>query len=130
MISRKPILGLFSGNGSIEAGNYGRYRADWAVNIPIIDNMAIRISGRRNLFDGYSDSLMGNLDSWSHRLSILWEPNDRTTIKLTGDYMESDDDGSSSFIPGKPLIYTLWAQPSYHRPIRSLSGRRPVNITV
>ncbi|MBN1904738.1 MAG: TonB-dependent receptor, partial [Deltaproteobacteria bacterium] len=104
MISRKPILDMFSGNASIEAGNYGRYRADWAVNIPIVDNMAIRISGRRNLFDGYSDSEMGNLDSWSHRLSFLWEPNDRTTIKLTGDYMESDDDGSSMFIPGSLLF--------------------------
>ncbi len=97
ILTRKPILGEFSGNGSIEAGNYGRYRADWAFNIPMGDKLGVRISGRRNVSDGYSDSGYGDADSWSHRASFLWEPNDRATFRMMADYEESDDNGFSMF---------------------------------
>jgi len=93
IITRKPILGEFSGNASIEAGNYGRYRADWALNFPMGDKMAMRIAGRRNISDGYSDSGFGNANSWSHRASWRWEPNDRVTINLAADIMQQDDEG-------------------------------------
>ena len=130
MITRKPTLDEFNGNASLEFGNYGRYRADWAVNIPLVDKMAVRISGRRNIFDGYSDSGMGNMNSWSHRLSFLWEPNDRTTIKLTGDYTESNDDGSSAFVPGSFYFKPYGPNPPTIVASRYLSGRRPVILTV
>jgi outer membrane receptor protein involved in Fe transport len=98
MITRKPILGDFSGNASIEAGNYSRYRADWALNFPMGDKMAMRISGRRNQFDGYSDSGYGDADSWSNRVSWRWEPNDRLTIDLMGDYIERFENGYSMYV--------------------------------
>jgi iron complex outermembrane receptor protein len=93
IITRKPVLGEFSGRASIEAGNYSRYRADWVVNLPMGDTMAMRIAGRRNLSDGISDSGYGNTNTWSHRVSWRWEPNDRTTINLSGDYISQDDNG-------------------------------------
>jgi outer membrane receptor protein involved in Fe transport len=93
IITRRPVLGEFSGHASIEAGNYSRYRADWAVNFPMGDTMAMRISGRRNISDGYSDSGFGDANSWSHRASWRWEPNDRTAIFLSADIMQQDDEG-------------------------------------
>lgn len=96
MITNKPVIDEFSGNLSLEAGNYGRYRTDWALNIPLGNKMAMRIAGRRNLFDGYSDAGFGNADSWSHRISWRWEPNDRTTIDLMGDYIDRTEHGYRS----------------------------------
>ncbi len=93
MITRKPILGEWSGNASMEAGNYSRYRADWAVNAPLGDTMALRLAGRSNRSDGYSDSGYGNANSFSHRLSWRWEPNDRLIINLSADIIEQDDNG-------------------------------------
>jgi len=93
IITRKPILGEFSGNASFEAGNYGRYRADWAINLPMGEKMAMRLAGRRNLSGGISDSGFGNANSWSHRASLRWEPNDRTTVNLSADFMQQDDEG-------------------------------------
>ncbi|MGD9159878.1 MAG: TonB-dependent receptor [Desulfobacteraceae bacterium] len=97
IISRKPVLGEFSGNASVEVGDYGKVRADWAVNLPAGEKAALRVSGRRYVFDGYSDSGYGNADAWSHRVSFLWEPNDRLTFRMTGDYSESFDHGAASY---------------------------------
>jgi outer membrane receptor protein involved in Fe transport len=93
IITRKPILGEFSGNASLEAGNYGRYRMDWAINLPMGDKMSMRIAGRRNLSGGFSDSGFGDANSWSHRASWRWEPNDRVTVNLSADFMQQDDEG-------------------------------------
>jgi outer membrane receptor protein involved in Fe transport len=93
IITRKPILGEFSGNASIETGNYGRYRADWAINFPLGDKSAMRIAGRRNISAGVSDSGFGDTNTWSHRISWRWEPNDRTTINLSTDYIWEFDNG-------------------------------------
>ncbi len=98
MITKKPVLGEFGGFISQEVGKYGRYRTDAALNIPITEDLAMRFSGRRNKFGGYSDSGYGDADSWSGRLSLRWEPNDRTTIDLMGDYVEYYENGYSMFV--------------------------------
>ena len=97
MITKKPILGEFGGYLSEEIGKYGRNRADAALNIPLTSKMAIRFAGRRNLFDGYSDSGYGSTESYSGRASLRWEPNDRLTMDLMGDYITSDGNGYSMF---------------------------------
>jgi iron complex outermembrane recepter protein len=93
MITKKPVLNEFGGTFSTEVGNYGRFRTDLALNAPLGDKMAVRYAGRRNLFDGYNDAEFGNNDSWSHRLSYRWEPNDRLTFNLLGDYIDRDEHG-------------------------------------
>lgn len=85
MVTNKPVIGEFGGKLSVEGGNFGRFRTDWAINIPLLDNVAMRIAGRRNISQGYNDAHFGDADSWSHRVSFRWEPNDRLTVNLLGD---------------------------------------------
>lgn len=97
MITKKPVLGEFGGFISEEVGNYSRYRTDAALNIPIVDKLAMRLAARINKFGGYSDSGYGDADSWSGRSSLRWEPNDRTTVDLMADYVKSNNNGYSMF---------------------------------
>ena len=93
IITKKPVLGEFGGNASVEVGNFGRIRADWALNFPMGDKVSMRISGRRNISDGSSDSGFGDSNTWSHRVSLRWEPNDRVTVNMSGDYIWEYDNG-------------------------------------
>ncbi len=94
IITRKPTLNEFNGNASVEYGNYGRLRADWAVNLPMGEKLALRLSGRRNIYDGPSDSGFGNSNSWSHRVAIHWEPTDRLTMNVSADYIWAYEHGN------------------------------------
>jgi len=93
MITKKPVLGEFGGNIEGEFGNYGLFRGDLAVNIPIIDKLAVRIAGRRQKRDGYSDSGYNDANSYSGRFSLRWEPTDLTTFTAVVDHTSTDDNG-------------------------------------
>ena len=45
MVTKKPVIDEFSGKFSTEVGNFGRFRTDWALNIPLGDTVAMRIAG-------------------------------------------------------------------------------------
>ncbi len=53
VITRKPIIGELSGYVKVEAGNYETRRAEGAINVPVSDTLAIRLSGSFNDRDGY-----------------------------------------------------------------------------
>ncbi len=97
IVTQKPILGDFGGNMEFEAGNFGLLRAQGAINIPIVDKLAIRFAGRRLVREGYSDSGYSDADSYSGRMSVRWEPSDRLTLTSTIDYEKFHDNGPSMF---------------------------------
>ena len=53
IITKKPVIGDWSGYARIEYGNYESKRAEAALNIPINDMLALRVSGSFNDRDGY-----------------------------------------------------------------------------
>jgi len=55
MQTAKPVLGEKSGNLEIGLGNYARFGARGAFNIPIADNAALRFSFAHERHDGYVD---------------------------------------------------------------------------
>ncbi|KPK74318.1 MAG: hypothetical protein AMJ79_14490 [Phycisphaerae bacterium SM23_30] len=97
IISRKPVMNEFSGRASQQFGTYGQSRSDLAINIPLTDTLAMRVAGLRNKMEGYSDVGYGNSNSRAGRLSLRWEPGDRTTLTLIGDWEKFETEGYSMF---------------------------------
>ena len=55
--SKKTRNGCFNGFIEAEIGNYNHERQRFAVNIPIMDNLAARVAGTALVRDGYTENL-------------------------------------------------------------------------
>ncbi|MGV7122416.1 TonB-dependent receptor [Sphingopyxis sp. 550A] len=97
IITAKPRLGEFSGYAQAEIANRSSYGAEGAINIPLGDTFAIRAAGYyinrdygfKNVSTGAPASGLkpaGLEENYAGRLSLLWEPSDRLSISIVGDY--------------------------------------------
>lgn len=85
-------------------GNYTDLQAQAAINIPISDTLAIRLSGdaehRKGFYD-YSGSYSGHPDRFARaagRVGLLWRPSDRfeAVVKVDYDYADA---GANTYAP-------------------------------
>ncbi|WP_308366242.1 MULTISPECIES: TonB-dependent receptor domain-containing protein [unclassified Microbulbifer] len=78
--TRDPELGTFGGYGQIGAGDYGHREAEGALNIPVAEDLAVRLAGFTRNRDTYYDDLgpldndAGKLDEYGARVGVLWNP--------------------------------------------------------
>lgn len=97
IITAKPRLGEFGGYAQAEIANRSSYGAEGAINIPLGDTFAIRAAGYyinrdygfKNVSTGAPASGLkpaGLEENYAGRLSLLWEPSDRLSISIVGDY--------------------------------------------
>lgn len=103
VITKKPILGEWGGDASVSYGNYNYLKSTAGVNIPLGDTLAYRGFIQYYRHDGYSKATAVNgypggydLDDANNiamRGTLLWQPTDRTTVELSGQYFNSDIHG-------------------------------------
>tara|TARA_B100001167_G_scaffold25748_1_gene13560 strand:- start:905 stop:3535 length:2631 start_codon:yes stop_codon:yes gene_type:complete len=97
IITAKPRLGEFSGYAQAEIANRSSYGAEGAINIPLGDTLAVRAAGYyvdrdygfRNVSTDEQASQLkpaGLEENYAGRLSMLWEPDDRLSVSVVGDY--------------------------------------------
>jgi len=97
IITAKPRLREFGGYAQAEIANRSSYGAEGAINIPLGDTFAIRAAGYyinrdygfKNVSTGAPASGLkpaGLEENYAGRLSLLWEPSDRLSISIVGDY--------------------------------------------
>ena len=96
IITQKAILDEFSGNLSVEFGNYNEKRYMGAVNIPIAEKLAIRLAGRIYKHDGYTDVGYNDANGYGTRLGITWEPTDTDTVTASLDFEGYDNEGGGT----------------------------------
>lgn len=78
--TRDPQTGEFSGHGEVNLGSYGNRGFEGAVNVPIAEDLAIRLAGIRRNRDSYFedagpfDNDAGKLDEYGFRFGLLWNP--------------------------------------------------------
>ncbi len=95
-----PTLDEFNGWAEGQYGNYNDVRFRGAVNIPLTDDLAIRIAtddeNRDTFFhmSGPYTGNPGNLHESNWRLSTLWQPNQHFKAVLKFDYNYIDHGGS------------------------------------
>lgn len=97
IITAKPRLGEFSGYAQAEIANRSSYGAEGAINIPLGETLALRAAGYyinrdygfKNVSTGAEARDLkpaGLEENYAGRLSLLWEPSDRLSVSIVGDY--------------------------------------------
>jgi len=87
----------FGGFGEVSVGNYSYFNGKGAFTGPVIeDKLAARISGFVTKRDGYITNIkngndINDQDRWGLRGNLLFTPNEDLTIRLIGDYSESNE---------------------------------------
>jgi len=102
IISRKPKLGEFDGYAEYAVGNYDQTELRGALNLPLGEKTAARFAIYSAKHDDYVENTgpLTNLTGWEAqddlgaRAHFLFEPMEKLSILLTGDYLESQGAGS------------------------------------
>lgn len=97
IITAKPRFDRYTGYAQAEYGNRNSYAAEGAINVPLAPNFAVRAAGYYvNRDYGFKNVSTGALaaslkpagleENYAGRLSMLWEPTNRLTVSVIGDY--------------------------------------------
>lgn len=100
VVSQTPLLGETEYIVNAQIGNYSLYHFDGAVNAPVGDNFAIRLAALRETRDGYFSNGGQESDLTGARLRALYEPNEKLSVLLTGEY--SNKSGKDTTTVGTP----------------------------
>ncbi len=110
-ITRRPDLRDFGFKGQVTLGNYDNRRFKAAVNIPIGQTIALRLSYVNQQQDGFIDnpgtgvSRWGDKDRQAMRADLLWQPSDRFSLRYNYDRTEIGDTPTYvAFSPLHPLV--------------------------
>ena len=100
--STAGFSGLFQvGTEGVHNGDGAGYAASGAVNMPLTDTAAIRMSGFAHQDPGYIDNVLTGQQGINKsrtdggRLSTLWRPSDAFMLKVSALFQDSRSDGSS-----------------------------------
>ncbi|WP_447726586.1 TonB-dependent receptor [Sphingomonas koreensis] len=103
--SKQPELGEFSGRARFRVGGDELYEGFAALNIPIGETVAARLSGGFRKRDGYVirafDGLdLGNENSFTLGGALKWEPSDDFDLFIRADYTKRDENGAPFVFAG------------------------------
>jgi len=95
-VNAKPRMDAIHAAGEIEYGNFDSLRLKGMFNLPITDNLAVRVAGTYLKRDGYSTNVFNNTridgrDLYAIRGSIRWEPTENTTVDAMAYYFREQD---------------------------------------
>ena len=98
--SRRPSQ-EFGGYAKFQMGNYDTTQVTGAVDLPVTDDLALRIAGTSRSQDGFYDNLENGLtkaevDYDILRPSLLWTPTDRISVTAIGEYYRSRGGSSAA----------------------------------
>lgn len=118
LVSQKPS-DSFDASAELTAGNYSRIAGKAMVNLPIGENLALRLSGYANKQDGYIDLVnypgreFGDDKTWGGRGQLRWRPANNLTVDLAVDYSSTHNTGAPAVLLGTypsaltPTFYNL-----------------------
>ena len=100
VIYADPELGEFGGYIQGEVGNYSLFRGEGAVNIPVGDTVAVRVSGAAVDRDGFMSNGHDDNVAQSIRGKILFQPNDAFKTVVAAEYTHLGGEGPGAI----PLV--------------------------
>ena len=86
ILPTQPKLGEFSGYGIVQYGDYNALSIEGAVNVPVGENGAVRLSAIENDRDGYNRDGTSDDKSQGVRLQIKAALTPKLTARLSFDY--------------------------------------------
>jgi iron complex outermembrane receptor protein len=100
VITKKPVLGKFGADASVQYGDYSSFRADGALNLPIGDTVAMRASAFHTQHDGYMKDGTDDQDDSGARLSFNFAPSDTLNANVVADYFQQGGQLSGGTVTG------------------------------
>ena len=100
VISKKPTLDEVSGKVDLTLGDYGLTKTRGAVNLPLSDAVATRMSFVKTDRDGFTDNIVTgqDLDDANHvsfRSDWIVELSDSASLRVFGQYFDADNNGAA-----------------------------------
>jgi iron complex outermembrane receptor protein len=95
LITRRPT-NEFSAEASVETGSYSLINASGALNVPLADNVAVRMAFLTYSHTGYLKSGLDDANQSSVRIKLLWKPSERDSLLISGDLAKIGGKGSGS----------------------------------
>ncbi|AIT82059.1 hypothetical protein JI59_21180 (plasmid) [Novosphingobium pentaromativorans US6-1] len=86
VIPNKPALGIFTGYVNGSYGNYDAISLEGAVNVPMGEDGALRLSGNMVKNDGYLSDGSSDGDTKSIRVQMMGELTPSLTVRVGADY--------------------------------------------
>ncbi|MEM6512877.1 MAG: TonB-dependent receptor [Pseudomonadota bacterium] len=97
LITVAPEIGATGGYLQADVGNFSKVHIEGAINIPMGDSLATRLSAISMNRDGYmSDDTMDD-QHYAVRLQTLWEPSDKVSWRFQGQYADYGGRGLGGF---------------------------------
>ncbi|WP_341198055.1 TonB-dependent receptor [Hyphomonas chukchiensis] len=101
LITRKPVFGEFQADAELTYGNYNTIKGKGMINMPIGENVALRVAGALTQRDGYTTNTVDNSDIdgrdlWSIRATLGFEPTENFRGWVSWEHFEEDDDRQRS----------------------------------
>lgn len=100
IIPWRPSIGGWNGSAEVEFGNFNQRVFSGALNIPVNDKIAFRVSGSKNDHDSYTNDvgplgleLAEAADNTGFRFQTVYEPNDKLNIYLSFDSVREKGTG-------------------------------------
>jgi len=99
--TNQPKLNTWDGSADFSAGTYDLFRERGEVNVPIGDDLALRVSVQKFDHDGYTDDLaipgfrLDDDHDVSGKMALLWKPNDQFSATVTAQGYYSDQHGDA-----------------------------------
>lgn len=114
--------------GSIQAsgGNLGANNFTGVLNIPVNDQLAVRVAADRDRRDGYIGGFYNDINNDAGRISVRWTPTSNLTVNLESDYVRIGGHGefTESYHCADSVAWSLYVPPSCPPP-GLLSGIAP-----
>ena len=110
-IAWKPGIGVWDAQLEAGYGNYDHAEVRGMINVPLGDNLAFRFAGMYLKHDSYYNNV-GPIqevdvaeaeDNKAFRAQLLWEPTDRLSVLLAGDYIHEEGTGYTGTNYAGPL---------------------------
>lgn len=100
VITKAPTFDETYGSADLTLGEYGLVRTRAAVNLPLSDSAAARLSVMSNRHDGFTDNVangqdLDDADSLSARAKLLFQPSDSFSAILTAQIFDEDVNGQA-----------------------------------
>jgi outer membrane receptor protein involved in Fe transport len=132
LYSRDPVLGKWGAEVNAEYGSYALQHVSGAVNVPVSDQFAVRLSGN----DLYQNGFLGGNKGGSHgvsggRLKMLYQPTDGFSLILGLAIQSTDSDTggpSASLRVGAPNTIVINPSPVLTNPVKSTSRQAWVTL--
>jgi iron complex outermembrane receptor protein len=114
VITNDPSTSGFSGDASIEAGNYDLVHATGVLNVPVTSTFALRGAADYQYHSGYLSNGMDDQKAVGARLKALFNPTDSLSFLAAAEYYHNGGNGDTPkyAVPSKefPSSVDPWEQ--------------------